>query len=99
WRFHIAPAPVVAGFVANGPLWIGQTAVFTNTSSGPGPLVYAWDFGDGGPLSTETHPTHVFAAPGRYTVTLRVVGPAGTATHAAEVDVRPRSVYLGWVAR
>jgi hypothetical protein len=99
WRFHIAPAPVVAGFVANGPLWIGQTAVFTNTSSGPGPLVYAWDFGDGGPPSTETHPTHVFAAPGRYTVTLRVVGPAGTATHAAEVDVRPRSVYLGWVAR
>lgn len=99
WRFHIATVPLLAGFVANGPLWIGQTAVFTNTSSGPGPLVYAWDFGDGSPPSTETHPTHVYASPGLYTVTLRVVGPVGTAIHAAEVAVRPRSVYLGWVAR
>jgi len=39
-----------------------------------------WDFGDGGLLSTQTNPTRVYTAPGKYDVSLRVTTPAGTDT-------------------
>ncbi|HRZ43134.1 MAG TPA: PKD domain-containing protein [Bacteroidales bacterium] len=41
---------------------------FTDQSSG-GPFTWLWDFGDG-KTSTQPSPTHVFAAPGTYTITL-----------------------------
>jgi PKD repeat protein len=66
-----------AGFVHNGPVVVGQTAVFTNTSTGTDPLTYSWDFGDGG-SSTAENPTHIYAAPGSYTVTLTSTNPLGS---------------------
>ncbi|MEN9443788.1 MAG: hypothetical protein RIS47_678 [Bacteroidota bacterium] len=41
---------------------------FTNTSTDA--TTYSWDFGDASTASTETSPTHVYAAPGTYTVVL-----------------------------
>ncbi len=38
---------------------------------------WSWDFGDGGPASSEQNPTHVFAAPGEYQVTLTVTDDSG----------------------
>lgn len=57
-------------------------ATFTDHSTpGPsGPITgWAWDFGDGG-TSTSQNPTHTYATPGTYTVTLTVTGtsPDGT---------------------
>ncbi|MEM9337489.1 MAG: PKD domain-containing protein [Bacteroidota bacterium] len=48
-----------------------------NTSSiGPGSLLYAWDFGDG--TSSElANPSHEYAAPGIYTLTLTATTPNG----------------------
>ena len=52
----------------------GQTIQFTDTSTntaGNGTIVYAWDFGDGTPISTEQNPTHAYypgAGGGNYTV-------------------------------
>jgi gliding motility-associated-like protein len=43
-------------------------AVFTNTSLGG--LQFTWDFGDGSPVSNDPNPTHLYANPGTYTVTL-----------------------------
>ncbi len=54
------------------------TVAFTNTTSG----VYTaswWDFGDA-ITSTLPSPTHTYALPGVYTVTLTVEGPGGTDT-------------------
>lgn len=48
----------------NAPL----TVAFTDTSTGS-PSWWKWDFGDGN-ISTEQHPTHTYAAPGTYEVTL-----------------------------
>lgn len=42
-------------------------AAFTNTSIGG--LTFQWDFGDGG-TSTASNPTHLYSAPGSYTITL-----------------------------
>lgn len=101
WRFHTAPppAPPAAGFTTNGPIGIGETAVFTNTSAGPEPLVFAWDFGDGSPVGTDRHPAHRYERVGIYVVTLVVGGPGGESTMTGTMEVRPRRVYLGLVAR
>jgi PKD repeat protein len=49
---------------------------------------YAWDFGDGS-KSTEASPTHTFATPGTYTVTLRASNSAGSDTRTVTVTVNP----------
>ncbi|MBC6993338.1 PKD domain-containing protein [Neolewinella lacunae] len=48
----------------------GSTVRFTNTSTVT--FGYRYDFGDG-TTSTEANPTHVYAAPGTYTVTLSLI--------------------------
>lgn len=52
-----------------------QKVVFTNASQNFDSA--SWDFGDGG-TSTETSPTHTYAATGAYTVKLTVTGEGGT---------------------
>jgi PKD repeat protein len=47
------------------------TVQFTDLSTGD-PTAWAWDFGDGDPISVQQHPTHTYAIPGAYTVTLTV---------------------------
>jgi hypothetical protein len=71
--------PPIAEFTAaptsgNPPLVIQ----FTDRSTG-GPITsWLWSFGDSG-TSSEQNPSHTYRSPGRYTVTLTVSGPTGTA--------------------
>lgn len=53
-----------------------QTANFTDNTSG---LVtsWSWDFGDS-QTSTQQNPSHLYAAPGTYTVCLTATSPCGT---------------------
>lgn len=55
------PAPLAVNFTSSG-------------SSDPenDPLTYAWDFGDGSPISTAANPAHTFNANGSYLVKLTV---------------------------
>jgi gliding motility-associated-like protein len=64
---HIKPpiANFISGFVCTNKL----TRVFTDKSIGADE--WNWDFGDGN-TSTQQSPTHVYATPGTYTVTLLV---------------------------
>jgi hypothetical protein len=97
WQFTTSAAPppdIRAAFSHNGPLWIGQPAVFTNASAGPQPLAFRWDFGDGSPPSTEIHPRHSYDRPGRYLVTLTASYGGNRDTAEAVVEVRPRLVFL-----
>lgn len=71
--------PAVAGFKAEVA---GKTATFTNTSFEG--TSYFWNFGDGA-TSTETSPSHTYAAGGIYTVTLTVT--KGNATTSAEKQI------------
>lgn len=45
---------------------------FTNNSTNASD--YSWNFGDGSPLSTDISPSHLYAAPGSYTVSLQANG-------------------------
>ncbi|MCA9933056.1 MAG: Ig-like domain-containing protein, partial [Anaerolineales bacterium] len=47
WQFTTAPITITAGFTSNSPVTVGDTAVFTNTTTGTDPISYEWDFGDG----------------------------------------------------
>ena len=55
-----------------------------NASGGFLPYTYSWTFGDGGSASGQTV-THVYAAPGTYTVTVTVVDSAGHSTVVTKV--------------
>ncbi len=74
-------------FAVSGPLLLDIN--FTDRSSDPNnqPLTYQWNFGDGS-TSTESSPTHTFAQPGSYEVTLTVTDPGGL-DHSREYRVNP----------
>ncbi len=76
------------------------SVTFTNLSTGGGPfaITWEWDFGDGSSLSNEQSPSHAYAAPGSYSVTLRMdtwLGKAELTKAAAVVvsAVRPTAAF------
>lgn len=60
--------PTSAFTIADASVCLGDTVEFTNTSTLSNEY-YTWDFGDGN-NSGLTNPTHLYTAPGVYTVTL-----------------------------
>ena len=71
------------------------TVQFTDQSANS-PTEWAWEFGDGG-VSDLQDPSHVYTAPGAYTVSLTASGPAGsrTATKTGYIVVT-ESVVEAW---
>jgi PKD repeat protein len=75
----VSPAAPGANFTASVVDGIAPLAVdFADLSTGA-ITAWSWDFGDG-VSSTLASPTHVYAAPGLYSVALTVTGPGGTNT-------------------
>jgi len=87
-----------ANFVSSSPDVLGETTVFTNTSTG-GNLSYLWDFGDSSPVVTTTHPVHIYPAAGQYSTTLTVTNPLGESIATATVEITEESFYsfLPWM--
>jgi len=82
------PAPT-AGFISSSPDRLGETTIFANTTSGPWPSTYQWDFGDGSALSTMENPTHTYAAVGIYTVTLTAANAVSSDAVTGTVVIAP----------
>ncbi len=72
---------------------------YTFTNSSTNAVSYDWDFGDGN-SSTEESPTHVYATPDVYTVTLEVTSDFGlTASLSKTVDIQaPVTAAFTWEA-
>jgi PKD repeat protein len=66
------------------------TVAFTDTSTGS-PAIWSWDFGDGG-TSTAQHPSHTYAAPGTYSVTLTASNAFGNSSRTVSVAVAATTV-------
>lgn len=81
------PDAAQADFTVNDPIPLGSPAIFTNQSTGAGPITYEWDFGDGSPVSNEVNPTHLYDDNCIYHVTL-------TATNALNSDSITRRVFV-----
>jgi PKD repeat protein len=87
-----ATPPPVANFTFTPATALpGQDVQFTDTSSGA-PTGWSWNFGDPGSgasnTSTVQNPTHVFALPGVYTVTLTASNAVGTGARTEDITVR-----------
>ena len=81
------PPPLAADFAGTPTSGAVPLSVsFTDTSTG-GPTAWSWNFGDGG-TSNQQNPTHVYATPGTYTVSLTVTDGAGGS------DTRTRTGYI-----
>lgn len=78
-------------FPSSASILVGDTVLFTDTSTTDGPpiVAWAWDFGDGG-ASTAQHPTHTYTSPGVFTVTLVVTDALGY----SDVEVKPNVVAV-----
>ena len=76
-------APVASFTAAYGGKTL--TEAFTDTSTGS-PTSWSWSFGDSA-SSTLQNPTHKYAKPGTYTVTLTVRNSAGSSTAAHTLTV------------
>jgi PKD repeat protein len=66
---------------------VGQVVQFNDTSAGS-PTSWLWTFGDG-QTSTQQSPTHVYAAPGPFTVTLTATNADGPSQQTQSVFVSP----------
>ncbi len=88
----VAVAPPGAAFSATPTTGTAPLGVQFTDLSTSGPTGWSWSFGDG-TTSNLQHPAHVYANPGRYSVTLLVNGPGGSDTLALTdlitVDVPP----------
>lgn len=82
--------PTVASFTTNNNTQcIYNSFNFTSTSTGSGVLSYLWNFGDG-TTSTLANPTKMYAAPGPYTVKLKVTSTNGVDSTQQGVTVNGR---------
>lgn len=79
-----------ANFIMNSPVELGQTMIFTNTSTlggvSEGNTTYLWNFGDG-ITNTMKNPTHVYQNIGSYNVTLAVNNGVAVDTETQTANV------------
>jgi len=74
--FEIIESNPSADFEANTTTaYVGQSVEFAGFSNGV--QSYAWDFGDGSPVSTDSKPVHNYTSAGSYTVSLTISSTAG----------------------
>ena len=90
----VLPALPVAGFSSSpAAVRVNQAVFFTNTSTGA--ATYLWDFGDGA-SSTVASPSHAYASPSNYPVTLTITNGIGeTDVISATISVDPAAPLLG----
>ena len=87
----VYPLPIVSFTVPTTTICVGMPLTFTSTTIGgvPGPITYAWDFGDGG-TGTGATPTHTYVTPGTYNIILVATNAQGcqaTLTRMAYINV------------
>lgn len=74
----VYPSPTVNFNATDTSICPGGSVTFNNTSTPgvPGSMTYLWNFGDGF-TATSANPTHIYATPGYYNVTLSVTNSQG----------------------
>ncbi|MBL7984913.1 MAG: gliding motility-associated C-terminal domain-containing protein, partial [Flavobacteriales bacterium] len=95
FKFDFDAPLVIAQPVAIGPVCANAPVQFLNYSQlGAG---FVWDFGDGSDPSNAVVPTHQYAEPGTYTVTLTATNPNacnGSDVDSIQVVVQPQAPQL-----
>lgn len=87
----VTPAVSAAFDVSTANATVGAPVSFTDRSGGS-PTSWNWNFGDGG-SSTTRNPTHAYAAPGTYTVTLTASNASTTGSTTKQIAVSTIGAY------
>ncbi|WP_189362655.1 malectin domain-containing carbohydrate-binding protein, partial [Algibacter mikhailovii] len=83
-----APVALAGSDLTSGPAPLTIAFNSIGSSDDKGITAYAWNFGDGTPVSNEASPSHIFTAAGNYTVTLTVSDVEGeSATDSIDITV------------
>jgi PKD repeat protein len=77
-------ASVSASFVASPSAGVASVTTFICSDTSTGATSWSWNFGDGG-TSTAQNPTHIYNAPGTYTIQLTANGQS-FASHVVSVS-------------
>ena len=85
FRTDAAPQASFSMYPDGNPV-IGQTLQFTDTSTNT-PTTWTWDFGDGTQGSSQQNPSHTYAAPGTFQVTLTAGNGSGNSQVVQPVTV------------
>jgi PKD repeat protein len=72
---------------------VGQAIGFSSQSSGSLPMSLDWDFGDG-QSGSGLSPSHAYARPGEYLVTLTVTNEFGQSQWSLKIVVAPARIYV-----
>ena len=88
---------ITPDFVAPG-VCVGNSTTFTdNTTVSSGNITgWTWSFGDGSPVNTTQNPSHTYANPGTYSVSLMVnssLGCQDTVTKLVQVYYKPTAGF------
>ncbi|RBN50629.1 PKD domain-containing protein [Flavobacterium psychrolimnae] len=83
---------------ANTSVYFSNSTVAGYTNDCSTFNVYTWDFGDGSAPSRDVNPTHIYALPGKYKITLSAETPCGKGTSfsrwvCVEPVLQPRFTY------
>ncbi len=96
-----AAAQLTADFSATPVAGTNPLVVeFTDLTTGGPPLVWSWDFGDGG-AGNGQHPVHLYDEPGTYTVELTVIAAGSQIDQVTKTDlitVAPATLAPDFVA-
>jgi PKD repeat protein len=87
---NVAQLRPLAAFDATNIAGVFPLTVVFQNRAWHGTQSWLWDFGDGS-TSTERNPSHAYASPGAYTVTLTVTGPTGPSVEKKANLVRVRT--------
>ncbi|WP_172450852.1 SdrD B-like domain-containing protein [Candidatus Chloroploca asiatica] len=95
------PPPPEDGIVGlqaanSGPVFAGESILFSAAVSEGSNVFYFWQFGDGG-TANGSHVDHIYAAAGVYTATVTAVNPASSATFNMPVTIWERPNFAGLV--
>lgn len=93
YLFQVSGIPVASFSFAPGIPAVGQPIAFQDTSTG-GPTSWTWDFGDG-TTSMDQNPSHAYATPGSYTISLIVANAQGTDSASGRLKVMSACTITG----
>ncbi len=96
--FTFCPTTIVPTltFTISSPACAGNAITFTYTGTAANTAIYSWDFGDGTPLSSDQSPSHTFANPGTFNVSLEITDCgvlAGPTVVPVTISAPPTSTF------
>jgi carboxypeptidase T len=91
YNLNAPPATPVASFSLGTNIICQGTSLIFNDMSTNSPTTWSWDFGDNS-SSIIQNPSHTFATPGTFTITLTVTNASGSSLISQNITVLPSPI-------